>query len=63
MPPRVHPGTERERLGQVVEDFGEMGGHIVDKSQTHIAGSARRWAVMVDDGSLVFVDSDQLGGA
>jgi hypothetical protein len=58
---RVHPGTEREKLGHVVEDFGEIARHSVDIGDTHFADPARRWAVIIDDGGLVFVDSDQLG--
>jgi hypothetical protein len=57
---RVYVGTERETLGHVAEDFGEIAGHSVDIAGTHIADPARRWAVILDDGGLVFVDSDQL---
>jgi hypothetical protein len=44
----------------VVEDFGDMAGHAVDIADNHIVGPARRWAVTLDAGGLVFVDSDQL---
>jgi hypothetical protein len=44
----------------VVEDFGDLAGHAVDIGENHIAGPARRWAVTLDAGGLVFVDSDQL---
>jgi hypothetical protein len=57
---RVYPGTERETGGHVVDDFGEAAGHSVDIAQIRIADPARRWAVSLDDGGLVFVDSDQL---
>jgi hypothetical protein len=50
---RLYPGTEREKLGHVVEDFGETAGRGVD----------RCWAVVLDDGGLVFADSDQLVAA
>jgi hypothetical protein len=33
----------------------------VDIGTVHIADAARRWAVTLDDGNLVFVDSFQLG--
>jgi hypothetical protein len=46
--------------GTVVEDFGDLAGHAVDIGENHIAGPARRWAVALDAGGLVFVDSDQL---
>ena len=57
---RVYPGTDGEIRGTVVEDFGELAGHAVDIGENHIARPARRWAVVLDAGGLVFVDSDQL---
>ena len=57
---RVYPGTDAEVRGTVVEDFGDMAGHAVDIGENHIVGPARRWAVTLDTGGLVFVDSDQL---
>ena len=57
---RVYPGTDDEVGGTVVEDFGGLAGQAVDIGENHIAGPARRWAVALDAGGLVFVDSDQL---
>lgn len=57
---RVYPGTERERLGVVVEDFGESAGHPVDVGGQTLAGAARRWAVQLGDGDLVFADTADL---
>jgi hypothetical protein len=57
---RVYPGTDGEVRGTVVEDFGDMAGHAVDIGENHIVDPARRWAVALDAGGLVFVDSDQL---
>ena len=57
---RVYPGTDGEVGGTVVEDFADMAGHAVDIGKNHIADPARRWAVALDAGGLVFVDSDQL---
>ncbi len=57
---RVYPGTDGEVGGTVVEDFGDLAGHPVDIGETRIVGPARRWAVTLDAGGLVFVDSDQL---
>jgi hypothetical protein len=57
---RVYPGTDGEVRGTVVEDFGDLAGHVVDIGENHIVGPARRWAVVLDAGGLVFVDSDQL---
>jgi hypothetical protein len=56
---RVYPGTDAEVRGTVVEDFGDMAGHAVDIGD-RIVGPARRWAVVLDAGGMVFVDSDQL---
>ena len=57
---RVYPGTDGEVGGTVVEDFGDLAGQAVDIGENHIVGPARRWAVALDAGGLVFVDSDQL---
>jgi hypothetical protein len=57
---RVYPGTDRERLGVVVEDFGDSAGHGVHVGQQQIVDAARRWAVSLGDGSLMFVDSGDL---
>ena len=57
---RVYPGTDREVRGTVVEDFGDLAGHAVDIGENRMVGPARRWAVALDAGGLVFVDSDQL---
>ena len=57
---RVYPGTDGEVRGTVVEDFGDLAGHAVDIGENPIVGPARRWAVALDAGGLVFVDSDQL---
>jgi hypothetical protein len=57
---RVYPGADAERRGRVVEDFADSAGHGVDVAGRRIAEPARRWAVQLDDGDLVFVDSDQL---
>jgi hypothetical protein len=57
---RVHPGTDREVAGVVVEDFGDTAGHAVDIGETHFVGAARRWAVTLDEGTLVFVDSEDV---
>ncbi len=57
---RVYPGTDREVGGNVVEDFGETAGQAVDIGDHHIAGPARRWAVQLDTGDLVFIDTDEV---
>jgi hypothetical protein len=57
---RVHPGTDSEGRGVVIEDFGEAAGHAVDVGSQHIADAARRFAVVLDTDSLVFVDSDDV---
>jgi len=57
---RVYPGTDDEGRGVVVDDFGENVGHAVEIGGTRIVGPARRWAVRLDAGTLVFADSEDL---
>ncbi len=57
---RVYPGTDAESRGVVVEDFDEMAAQAVDVGDNHFADPARRWAVLLDAGTLVFTDTDQL---
>ena len=57
---RVHPDTDEESRGVVVDDFGDGAGIPVDIAGQRIAEAARRWAVQLDSGSLVFVNSDSL---
>ena len=57
---RVYPGTDGEVGGTVVEDFGDLAGQAVDIGENPIVDAARRWAIALDTGGLVFVDSDQL---
>ena len=57
---RVYPGTDRESLGVVVEDLGDSAGQRVQIGQHQIVDAARRWAVRLGDGSLVFVDGSDL---
>jgi hypothetical protein len=56
----VFPSTDKEAHGVVVDDFGDDVGIPVEIGGDRIAGPARRWAVMLDDDNLVFVDSHQL---
>jgi hypothetical protein len=56
----VNGGTDAESRGVIVEDFGEMTAVPVDIGANHFADPARRWAVMLDEGTLLFADSDQL---
>jgi hypothetical protein len=57
---RVYPGSSDERSGIIVDDFGDDAGYAVDIGGQHIAEASRRWAITLDDGTLVFVDSFQL---
>jgi len=57
---RVYPGTDFDVGGTVAEDFGDLAGQGVDIGENHFVGPARRWAVELDGGGLIFVDSDQL---
>lgn len=56
----VNGGTDDETRGVIVEDFGEMTAVAVDIGANHFADPARRWAVMLDEGTLMFADSNQL---
>ncbi len=56
---RVYPGTDAESRGVIVEDFGDLAGQAVEIGGCHI-DPARRWAVQLGTGNLVFADSHQL---
>ena len=56
---RVYPGTDAESPGVIVEDFGELAGQAIDLGDRQIP-PARRWAVQLDTGNLVFVNTDHL---
>jgi hypothetical protein len=57
---RVYPGSSDERLGVIVDDFGDTAGSAVIVGSTRIAEPARRWAIALDDGGLVFADTADL---
>jgi hypothetical protein len=57
---RVHPGTDAESLGVIVADFGEASDLGVPAGGSRTANPPGRWAVLLDDDTLVFVDSDQI---
>jgi hypothetical protein len=57
---RVFPSSDHEVHGVVVDDFGDGIGIPVEIGEKLIAGPARRWAVMLDDDNLLFVDSHDL---
>jgi hypothetical protein len=55
----VFPGTAEQQRGVIIEDFGESAGQAVNIGN-RVVGPARRWAVRLNNGDLVFVDSHQL---
>jgi hypothetical protein len=57
---RVYPGAAAESRGVVVEDFGAIAAQPVEIGGHRVADPARRWAVLLDTGNLVFADTDQL---
>ena len=59
---RVYPGSTDERSGVIVEDFGDSAGYPVTVANTRIAEPSRRWAIELDDGNLIFVDTADLQG-
>jgi hypothetical protein len=56
---RIHLDTGDEVCGTVVEDFGENDGASIDIGD-YVVGPARRWAVISDDGALIFAHSHQI---
>ena len=59
-PVQVFPETDQQQGGVIVEDFGQSAGQAIDIGTNRIAEAARRWAVRLNNGDLVFVDSHQL---
>jgi hypothetical protein len=59
---RVYPSSSDERLGVIVEDFGDSPGYAVTVGDTRIAEPSRRWAIELDDGNLIFADTTDLQG-
>ncbi len=57
---RVYPSSSDERFGVIVEDFGDSAGYAVTVVNTRIAEPSRRWAIELDDGTLIFVDTADL---
>lgn len=56
---RVRTVGEPVRSGTVVEDFGELAGATVRLGDGRSA-TGRRWAIALDDGTLVFLDSEEI---
>jgi hypothetical protein len=52
--------TDRSVSGRVVEDFGDDTTYPVHVNDTRIAEAARRFAILTDDGGLVFADAVDL---
>jgi hypothetical protein len=57
---RVYPDTAEEIAGVIIEDFGDGAGQAVQIGGHHIVDAARRWAVRLNNGSLVFVDGHDI---
>ncbi|MGB8406465.1 MAG: hypothetical protein WCE30_20610 [Mycobacterium sp.] len=49
-----------DAIGVVIEDFDGYHGVAVHVGDDRIVGAARRWAVALDSGELIFADSDEL---
>ena len=56
----MRSGDEPLASGVVVEDFDEVNGF---EERGHVWAPVRRWAVALDDGRLVFADTDNLESA
>ena len=59
-PVLVYPETEQQQGGVIIEDFGPSAGQAVEVGSNQIAAAARRWAVRLNSGELVFVNSEEL---
>ena len=57
---RVLHGPHADTLGVIVDDFGDSVGGGGRSGRGRIVEPARRWAVALDDGGLVFLDSTDL---
>ncbi len=57
---QVYPSSSDERLGVIVEDFGDSPGFAVTVGNSRIAEPSRRWAIELDDGNLIFFDTADL---
>lgn len=57
---RVDRGETGEARGTIADDFGAEVGIPVMVGNIEITGPARRWAVVLDSGELICVDSDRL---
>ena len=60
---RLYPTSKDERLGVILEDFGDSAGHAVTVGDVRIAEPSRRWAIRLDNGQLIFADSVDLASA
>lgn len=56
---RVRTTDESRATGEIVKDFGDLAGTEVVVDDT-LTARARRWAVRLDDGTLVFLDDENL---
>ena len=57
---RVKIDGAKNGSGVIVEDYGDHAGYSVEVGDQHIVDAARRWAVLLDSGSLVFADDKHL---
>jgi hypothetical protein len=56
---RIHTADGSNATGEIIEDFGSLAGTEVVVDAQHTA-RARRWAVALDDGRVIFVDDDDI---
>lgn len=57
---RVATLDERERVGVIVDDFGEQPEDVAVADGYGSTVRPRRWAIAIDDGGIAFADSDAL---
>lgn len=56
----VRLAADRTIQGVVADDYGEMSDTITELGSNRVIAPARRWAVIGDDGTLVFADTHQI---
>jgi hypothetical protein len=57
---RVRRGPDHESLGVIADDYGETYSLPIELGLNRVIDPARRWAVVGDDGTLMFADSHEI---
>jgi hypothetical protein len=57
---RVRTDADHQSRGVIADDYGEACGTPIELGPNSFIAPARRWAVILDDGTLVFADSHDI---